>query len=147
MKIILLEKINNTGNIGDLINIKNGYAKNYILPYKKGITATTKNIDKIKNDLMSNLNKEKKQEIKNNKILNNLHISIPVSVKKNEDIYGSFNLTRLSKIIKKLDIKLNIRNVDTNFSVKKIGNYKINFKNKKINLNTEIHVSLLKANK
>lgn len=147
MKIILLEKINKIGNTGDIVNIKNGYAKNYVLPNKKGIIATTKNITKIKTNLIFDLNKEHRQDVTNNKILNNLSIFIPVSVKKNDDIYGSFNLTRLSKITKKLNIKLNIKNVETQFSVKKVGQYKINFKNKKNNLNIDIYVSLLKANK
>lgn len=147
MKIIILEKINKIGNRGDIIKIKNGYAKNYILPNKKGIIATSKNMEKIKNDLLTDLNKEIKQDIKNNKLLNNSIIFIPVSVKKNDEIYGSFNLIRLSKIIKKLELKLNIKNIETNFLFKKTGNYNIIFKNKKINSNTEIHVSLLKANK
>ncbi|HIH2763059.1 MAG TPA: 50S ribosomal protein L9 [Candidatus Azoamicus sp.] len=145
MKIILLEKINNIGNVGDVINIKNGYAKNYILPNKKGFIATTKNIDKIKNNLKLDLNNENKQEIKNNKALNNINIFVSVSVKKNDDLYGSFNITRLSKIIKKLNIKLNVKHIDSEFNVKKIGNYNIAFKNKKTNLTTDIHLNLLKA--
>ncbi|HIH2762434.1 MAG TPA: 50S ribosomal protein L9 [Candidatus Azoamicus sp. MARI] len=147
MKIILLEKINKIGHAGYITNVKNGYAKNYILPNKKGILATTKNITKFKSDVSINLNNEFKQEIKNNQKLNNLNILIPVSVKKNEEIYGSFNLTRLSKIIKKLELKLNIKNVEAKILIKKIGNYKIDFKNKKINSTTEIYISLLKANK
>lgn len=145
MKIILLEKINKVGNIGDVIKIKNGYAKNYILPQKKGLEATTKNIDQMKNKISIESNKERKQEIINNIKFNNLNIIIPVSVKKNEEIYGSFNSTRLIKIMKKLEIKLNIKNVDENFSIKKTGHYKIKFKNKKINLDTEIYITLLKV--
>lgn len=145
MKIILLEKINKIGNIGDITKIKNGYAKNYILPKKFGVEATTKNIEKMKNKISLESNKEKKQEIINNIKFNNLNIIIPISVKKNEEIYGSFNPIRLAKIMKKLEIKLNIKNIDNVFSIKKTGNYKIIFKNKKINFDTEIYITLLKA--
>ncbi|HIH2763372.1 MAG TPA: hypothetical protein ACYCDB_00100 [Candidatus Azoamicus sp.] len=82
MKVILLEKINKLSSAGDTISIKNGYAKNYILPNKKGLIATTKNIENIKNNLIDKLNNEAKKEIKNYKCLNNLSIVIPISVKK-----------------------------------------------------------------
>lgn len=145
MKVILLEKINNLGEVGDIVNIKNGYAKNYIFPGKKGILATNNNIEKIKNNLINKENKS--DEIKDFKKINDLSILIPASVKKNDEIYGSFNYYRLSKIIKKLNIKLKARSLDKNFSAKKIGNYKIVFKNKKLSTEINIHIILVKSSK
>lgn len=147
MKVVLLEKINALGNISDIINVKNGYAKNYLLPKKKALNIKNLNIEKFKLNLISDLEKKRKEEIKNNNRLNNITIIVPVSVKKNEEIYGSFNLKRFSKIIKNLNLNINIKNIEKNFILKKIGNYKILFKNKKISQETEIYITLLKVNK
>ena len=45
MKIILSEKINNLGNLGDIVQVKPGYARNYLLPQGKAIRATKDNIE------------------------------------------------------------------------------------------------------
>jgi len=49
MKIILLKKVKNLGNLGELVNVKSGYARNYLLPSEQAILATKKNIDIIEN--------------------------------------------------------------------------------------------------
>lgn len=147
MKIILTEKIDKLGNIGDVVSVKNGYAKNYLFPKKKALSIKNFEIEKIREKLISTIEKRKKDDIKNEEKLNNINIIIPVSVKKNEEIYGSFNLKRFSKIIKKLNLNLNMKNIENDFFAKKIGNYKISFKNKKINKQIEIYLTLLRVNK
>lgn len=146
MKIVLLENFK-LGKIGDIVKVKNGYAKNFIFPNKKGLNATSSNIEKIKCNLINNSDIKKNEEIKNSKKLNNINIIVPVSIKKNEEIYGSFNSKRLSKILKRLEINLNIKTIEKEFLIKKLGTYKIVFKNKKFNSNVELYVTLLKNNK
>ncbi len=56
MKIILLENLRKLGSIGQIINVKRGYARNYLIPEKKALFASEKNIkevEKIKTDLIS----------------------------------------------------------------------------------------------
>jgi len=147
MKIILTKKIERLGNIGDIIDIKNGYAKNYIIPMNNGLLATSNNIKNIKSNNFKNEDLSNKEEENNFKKINGLNILIPVSVKKDDEIYGSFNQHKLLKIIKNLHINLHIKNLENFFSIKRTGSYEIFFKNKKIKKNTCINIRLIKTNK
>lgn len=51
MEIILIEKIIKLGKLGDLVNVKSGYARNFLLPQRKAILATKKNIEYIKSKI------------------------------------------------------------------------------------------------
>ena len=71
MKIVLLENLRKLGNIGEIINVRRGYARNFLIPQKKALFASEKNIkevEKIKNDLnKKDLEKKKaaKEIVKN----------------------------------------------------------------------------------
>ncbi len=56
MKVILLEDVKSLGKKGEIVEVNNGYARNFILPKKKGVEATTKNLNDLK---LQNANKEK----------------------------------------------------------------------------------------
>lgn len=144
MKIILLEKINKKNNIGDIIEVKNGYAKNFLIPTKKCIIATKKNIFFSKTQLLNNLNQKESIKIKNLEKINNTFVFIPLKTKNNNEIYGTYNEKRLLKIIKKLNIKIDIKTLITNFSTQNIGSYKLTFNNKKLDKKTDIFINLLK---
>lgn len=47
MKVILLEKIGKLGNLGDQVNVKAGFARNYLLPFNKAVAATADNVEKF----------------------------------------------------------------------------------------------------
>jgi len=144
MKVMLLKKLNNFGIKGEIIDVKNGFAKNYLIPQniatqilKKNIKDLTNLIEKpTENYFFSNYNFE----------LNNITIILPVKIKSNNEIYGVINNSRLSKIIKFLKLNLNIKDLTTNFFLKKIGNYKIEFFNKKTNIITNVYLMLIRIN-
>ena len=48
MKIVLLERINKLGQMGDIVHVKSGYARNFLLPLKKALRATKENVDFFK---------------------------------------------------------------------------------------------------
>ena len=141
---MLLKKLNNFGIKGEIIDVKNGFAKNYLIPQniatqilKKNIKDLTNLIEKpTENYFFSNYNFE----------LNNITIILPVKIKSNNEIYGVINNSRLSKIIKFLKLNLNIKDLTTNFFLKKIGNYKIEFFNKKTNIITNVYLMLIRIN-
>lgn len=125
MKIILLEKIEKLGNTGEIINVKNGYAKNYLIPRKKALIANKENIvsqeEKIKN--------KKEKDIFNTKFsLQNTNIIIPVTAKNNDELYITYNNAKIIKILKKLNINLKQKNITKDIIIKKLGTYEIEIK-------------------
>ena len=100
MKIILLENVRKVGSIGDVIDVKRGFARNYLISKKKALFASRENIkevEKIKSDL-SKKDQEKKNEAKliNEKIKNKQYKINKLSTE-NKELYGSVKPTEISK--------------------------------------------------
>ena len=141
MKIILLENLRKIGSIGDIINVKRGFARNYLIAKKKALYASTENIkevEKIKSDL-GKKDLEKKKEAK--QIFEKINSKI-FSVKKlsteNNELYGSVKPTEISKIIlekTKLEIKPSL--IQPTNEIKALGVFKV-----KINLHSEIQAEI-----
>ena len=111
MKIILLENLRKIGSIGDIINVKRGFARNYLIAKKKALYASKENIkevEKIKSDL-GKKDLEKKKEAKQIfEKINGKIFSIKKLSTENNELYGSVKPTEISKLILetvKLDIK------------------------------------------
>ncbi len=130
MQVILLENISKLGKIGDLVNVKNGFARNYLLKKNKALRANKENIELV-NKNKSELTK-KNTEIKNKFIekanLNkNKKIKVYKAIKENGDLYASIKPKEISKII--LDI-LKTEVVPSQIIIKKeinkIGQFDIN---------------------
>ena len=141
MKIILLENLRKIGSIGDIINVKRGFARNYLIAKKKALYASKENIkevEKIKSDL-GKKDLEKKKEAK--QIFGQINDKI-FSIKKlsteNNELYGSVKPTEISKLILetvKLDIKPSL--IQPENEIKTIGVFKV-----KINLHSEIQAEI-----
>ena len=141
MKIILLENIRKIGVIGDVIEVKRGFARNYLITKKKALYASKENIkqvEKIKNEL-GKKDQEKKNEAK--KIyekINNKEYSIKKLSTENNELYGSVKPTEISKIINqinKLDIKPSM--IQPVKEIKSIGKFKV-----KISLHSEVDAEI-----
>lgn len=140
MKVILLKEIKNLGKNGDIVDVRNGFAKNHLFPKQLALLAIKKNIDSLKkNSNIENLN------LKTNNLnkLNNTSIIIPMKVKENNELYGSINIKFLDKVFKKLNLLLNVKHIDSEVLIKKIGKYKLEFKNKIYNFKTTIFIILV----
>ena len=141
MKIILLENLRKIGSIGDIINVKRGFARNYLIANKKALYASKENVkevEKIKSDLgKKDLEKEKeaKQIFEN---INNKIFSIKKLSTENNELYGSVKPTEISKIILetvKLDIKPSL--IQLTNEIKALGVFKV-----KINLHSEVQAEI-----
>ena len=137
MKVILLENLIRIGSIGDVIDVKRGFARNYLIANKKALYASKENIkevQKIKTDLdAKDLNKKKEAKIIYDKI-NKKEYSIEKLSTENKELYGSVKPTEISKIIlemDKLDIKPSM--IQLTKEIKALGTFII-----KINLHTEV---------
>jgi len=142
MQVILLENIKNLGKIGDIVKVKRGYARNYLIKFEKALSASKKNIEIVENK-KEQLNKKDliiKKEAKNNfEILNNKNYKIQRLVTESNYLYGSVKPTEIAKIIKQKDnIDVKPSQIDLEKEIKSIGTYKTT-----INLYSDIQANIL----
>ena len=102
MKVILLENVRKVGSIGEVIDVRRGFARNFLIANKKALYASKENIkevEKIKSDL-NKKNQEKRKEAKDifEKLKNKQFIIKKLSTE-NKELYGSVKPTEISKII------------------------------------------------
>ena len=141
MQIILLENIAKLGKIGDLVEVKNGYARNFLLKKNKALRANKENIELV-NKNKSELNK-KNAEIKNKFIekankIKNKKIKLFKAIKENGDLYASIKPKEISKLI--LDeIKSDIEpsQIVIKKELNKIGQFEVD-----INLHSEVQTKI-----
>ena len=141
MKVILLEHIKKLGSIGEVIDVKRGFARNFLISKKKALFASKENIkevEKIKSDL-NKKNQEKKKEAKDifEKLKNKQYVIKKLSTE-NKELYGSVKPTEISKIIldeNKIEIKPSL--IQLKDDIKTLGNF-----NAEINLHPEVQVSI-----
>ena len=142
MQVILLENIKNLGKIGDVIMVKRGYARNYLIKFEKALNASKQNIE-IVNNKKEQLNKKdlvlKKAAMKYFEILNNKNYKIQKLVTENNDLYGSVKPTEIAKIIKEKDnVDINPSQIVLEKEIKSIGIFKTT-----VNLHSEIQANIL----
>ena len=137
MKIVLLENLRKLGSIGEIINVKRGYARNFLIPQKKALFASEKNIkevEKIKTDLNKKDQEKKKAAKEIAEKLKNKTIEIKKLVTENKELYGSVKPTEISKLIKeKLNIELSSSLIQPVTEIKSLGEFKV-----VLNLHSEI---------
>ena len=141
MKVILLENIKRIGSIGEIIDVKRGFARNFLIANKKALHASKENIkevEKVKSDL-SKRDDEKKQNAKkiSEQIDKKNYIIKKLSTENNE-LYGSVKPTEISKIIKdtnKIDIKPSM--IQPVQEIKSLGKFKV-----KISLHSEVDAEI-----
>ena len=130
MQVILLENISKLGKIGDLVKVKNGFARNYLLKKNKALRANKENIELV-NKNKSELTK-KNTEIKNKFIekankIKNKRIKVFKAVKENGDLYASIKPKEISKIIlDELKMEIGPSEIIIKKEVDKIGQFEIN---------------------
>ena len=137
MKVILLENVQKVGSIGDVIDVKRGFARNFLISKKKALFASKENIkevEKIKNEL-SKKDQEKKKDAKSiNEKIQNKEYSVKKLATENKELYGSVKPTEIAKIINELEnIKINPSLIQPIKEIKTLGNFKVN-----VNLHPEI---------
>ena len=137
MKVILLENIKRIGNIGDVIDVKRGFARNFLIANKKALYASKENISqvaKIKTELSKKDNERKKEATSVFEKINNKEFSVKKLSTENKELYGSVKPTEISKLINdenNIDIKPSM--IQPTEDIKSIGKFKV-----KIFLHSEV---------
>ena len=147
MEVVLLENIKNLGKIGDVVIVKRGHGRNFLIKYGKALIASKNNIDLV-NRKKENLNVKnlaiKNEAIKIFDIINNKKYKFSKRAKDNDELYGSIKPRELSKTIENIEkIEIKPSQIDLSNQINKIGFYEA-----MINLHSEIqakvHIEVVK---
>ena len=141
MKVILLEHVDKLGRMGDQVTVKNGYARNYLLPSKKALRATEANV--------AYFEKQKAQLEAHNKALFDKASEIAESLKgfsatlirqaaETGQLYGSVTIRDIAAAIKNAGFEVERRQVFLENSIKDLGVYEV-----KLNLHPEVSQTIL----
>jgi len=142
MKIILLENVRKIGSIGDIINVKRGFARNFLIANKKALYASKENIkevEKIKSELSKKDNEKKQAAKKISEQINKKQYIVKKLSTENNELYGSVKPTEISKLIQeseKIEIKPSM--IQPIQEIKSIGKFKV-----KIFLHSEVDAEII----
>ena len=141
MKVILLENIGKIGSIGEIIDVKRGYARNYLISQKKALFASKKNIeevDKIKKELGKRDLERKKIAKEISDKIQNKTFDIKKLSTENKELYGSVKPTEISNLImskENLEIKSSL--IQPAKEIKSLGKFKVI-----VSLHSEVQFSI-----
>ena len=142
MKVILLENVRKVGSIGDIIDVKRGFARNFLISKKKALFASKENItevQKIKTEL-SKKDQEKKKDAKSiYEKIQNKEYTVKKLATENKELYGSVKPTEIGKILNEVEkIEINPSLIQPVKEIKSIGTFKV-----ALNLHPEIQSEIL----
>ena len=142
MKIILLENVRKVGSIGDVIDVKRGFARNFLISKKKALFASKENIkevENIKNELSKNDQKKKKYAKSIYEKIQNKEYTVKKLATENKELYGSVKPTEIGKILNEVEkIEINPSLIQPVKEIKSIGTFKV-----VLNLHPEIQSEIL----
>ena len=141
MKVILLENVKRLGSIGEVIDVKRGFARNFLIANKKALYASKENIkevEKIKTELSKKDNEKKKEASQIAEQINGKEYFVKKLSTENNELYGSVKPTEISKLIEeknKIDIKPSM--IQPTEEIKTLGKFKV-----KISLHSEVDAEI-----
>ncbi len=137
MKVILLTDVKKIGKKGELINVKDGYARNFLFPKKAAIEATPANLKKYENEKKHKQQKEQEIYEEAEKLgdkLSKITLTIETKAGDNGKLFGSITTKEITDLIEKQHkIKLDKRKVELSNPIKTTGEYKA-----KVKLHTKV---------
>ena len=129
MELILLENIVNLGNIGDKVQVKNGYGRNFLLKQGKALRFSKENLDfvnKKKDELNKKNNELKKKFIEQAKIINGKSINFNRESKENGDLYGSIKPKEIANLLnEKYKAEISPSHLIIKDNLNKLGAYNV----------------------
>ena len=141
MKVILLENVKRVGSIGEIIEVKRGYARNFLIANKKALYASKENVaqvEKIKSDLSQKDSEKKKEASQISEQINGKEYSVKKLSTENNELYGSVKPTEIAKLIQeenKIDITPSM--IQPIEEIKSLGKFKV-----KVSLHSEVDAEI-----
>ena len=142
MKVILLENVRKVGSIGEIIDVKRGFARNYLISKKKALFASKENINQVEK-IKQELNKKDQDRKKEAKLIHEKIKDKKYEIKKlsteNNELYGSVKPTEISKVLEENDqVKINPSLIQPSSEIKSLGDFKV-----VINLHPEVQTQIV----
>ena len=140
VKVVVLEKFKKNWDIGSIVSVKDGYARNYLIPNGKAKFATKKNIDEIKlvEESLHKKDDEYKLEANNTASkINELKFTKEIAAKENGELYGSLSVSDIVTFLSENNINIQKKFVKLGNKIKTTGDYTVD-----IDLHPEVNCSL-----
>ena len=131
MQVILREDIDTLGKIGDVVKVADGYGRNYLVPMKKAIEATPKNVhamDHAKKMVSDRIRKMKKEAtVEADKIKS---VSVLIKVKTGEEgkLFGAVTSKDIAEAVKAQGVEIDKRKIVLDEPIKRVGDYTVTVK-------------------
>lgn len=139
-KVVVLEKFKKNWEIGSVVTVKDGYARNYLIPNGKAKFATKKNIEDIKlieENLLKKDSESKSLAENTADNINNLKFTKEIAAKENGELYGSLSVTDIVSFLSENEISIQKKSVKLGNKIKTTGEYAVD-----IDLHPEVNCSL-----
>ena len=139
-KVVVLEKFKKTWDIGPVVTVKDGYARNYLIPNGKAKFATKKNIEDIKlieENLLKKDTESKSLAENTANNINNLKFTKEIAAKENGELYGSLSVADIVSFLSENEITIQKKSVKLGNKIKTTGEYSVD-----IDLHPEVNCSL-----
>ena len=139
-KVVVLEKFKKNWEIGSVVSVKDGYARNYLIPNGKAKFATKQNIEEIKSlkeSLFKKDDENKSQASETALKINELKFSKEIAAKENGELYGSISVSDIVAFLSEINVKIQKKFVKLGNKIKTTGEYSVD-----IDLHPEVNCSL-----
>ena len=139
-KVVVLEKFKKNWEIGSVVSVKDGYARNYLIPNGKAKFATKENIEEIKSlkeSLFKKDDENKSQASETALKINELKFSKEIAAKENGELYGSISVSDIVAFLSENNVKIQKKFVKLGNKIKTTGEYSVD-----IDLHPEVNCSL-----
>jgi len=131
MKVILRENIETLGQIGDVVDVKSGYARNYLIPRKYAYAALKGNVKALEEE-KKNLNRKKEHELRSAEShaseIEKVSVSIPVQVGEEDKIFGAVTTQMIADALKEKGHDIDKRKIEIEEPIKSLGIYSVSIK-------------------
>lgn len=131
MKVILKEDVKSLGKMGDIVNVAEGYARNYLIPKKLAVEALTKNLKALEHQKKSIEEKAKKIQTSAESLaakIGSMNVSIEAKAGEEEKLFGSITAMDISEALKKQGIDIDKKQIHIEEPIKRLGDHSVQIK-------------------
>jgi large subunit ribosomal protein L9 len=144
MEVILREDIDNLGVRGQAVKVADGYARNFLLPNKKAVTATAANKKIVDQERASHLRKEAKLQTEAAdlaKLMSAVEVTIAQKAGENDQLFGSVTSSDIAVALEKMGYTIDRKKVSLEEPIKTLGDYKVSVRlHREVSVDIPVHV-------